>query len=75
MKKMNKARVVYNPEQDTYDIEIKIGGQWVLETGYFCRAITEGGDTTFIHWTILAKLRQLQELGYTIDFLPDNGEA
>lgn len=64
---MKKARVTYNVSEDAFVIEINTGEGWVFESSYRCVA-REGGDgvTSFISWTILDKLAQLRQYGYTI---------
>ena len=66
---MRKARIVYNPNEDSFEVQINVGDGWGLETGYHCVAREKGGPTNFISWTILDKLAQLQSLGYKIDLI------
>lgn len=69
MKETRKARIVYNSKDDSFEIHINTGDGWGFCTGYSCWA-REGGDgeKNFISWTILDKLRELQDFGYEIDF-------
>lgn len=66
---MQKARILYNSEKDQFEVQINTGDGWGLDTAYKCVA-REGGDGTanFISWRIIAKLEQLQTLGYSIKY-------
>lgn len=70
MKEMRKARFHYNENEDTFELLINTGDGWGLCCGYKCRACAEApdGEKNFISWTVLEKLKELQNLGYEIDF-------
>lgn len=67
MKETRKAKVIYNQNEDRFEVHINTGDGWGLETAYQCLDSSKGkGTTEFIHWSVLAKLAQLQHLGYDI---------
>ena len=70
MKETRKARFHYNEKEDMFELQINTGDGWGFCTGYRCFAIAErpDGEKNFISWTVLEKLKELQNLGYEIDF-------
>lgn len=62
------ARIIYNKEHDAFDIEIKTKEGWELEKRFLCVA-AEGrpGITYYIHFSVLRKIRDLQDMGYKIE--------
>lgn len=70
MKEIRKARIQYNEAEDMFELQINTGDGWGFCTGYRCfaRADDPEHETNFISWTILDKLKELQNLGYEIDF-------
>lgn len=72
MAKAKKAQLRYHKKengQEGYAINILSDGEWVLETWYPLVERKEHGDgeTDYVHWGILLKLSNLQQLGYEID--------
>lgn len=68
---MKKARVRFEERegQEGYKIEINTGDGWCFES-WFPLVRKEGGKATdFIHWSILAKLGQMQAQGYKLDLM------
>lgn len=70
-KKM-KAQLRYQKQEDGregYAINIFSDGEWGLDTWFPLveRKDHGNGETDYVHWHILLKLRQLQDLGYEID--------
>ena len=67
---MRNARIIYNELHDAFDLEINTGDGWGLDSRYNCHTSTKNpmGDANFISFTILKKLRQLEDLGYKIHF-------
>ena len=66
-----RAQLRYHKQDDGregYAINIFSDGEWGLDS-WFPLVAREGGDgeTDFVHWSILNKLSQLQNLGYDID--------
>ena len=67
---MKKARIIYNANEDKFEIQINTGDGWGLDTAYRCVAREGGnGDTEFINWRILDKLRELAYQGYSIKWM------
>lgn len=72
MANIKKARIVYNKEADSFDIEINTGDGWGLETSYPCRRSANKPDAEeaeFISWRILEKIKLLKLWGYEIKVL------
>ena len=67
---MMNARVIYNEEFDSFDVEINTGDGWGLETRYPCHTSTKNpmGNANFIHFGIIRKLEILQACGWKITF-------
>lgn len=66
---MLKAKVVYNENEDSYEIWVNTGDGWGFANGYKCVARKGGNDeTNFVSFQILAKLREMQAWGYKIRF-------
>ena len=65
---MKKARIVYNPGEDSFEVQINTGDGWGLDTGFFCVAKTGETETNYVHFRILNKLGELQQQGYKIEF-------
>ncbi len=66
------ARLRYCKKEDGregYSIEVRSGnGEWGLDTWFPLFARDGGnGQTDYVHWSILSKLNNLQQLGYEID--------
>lgn len=71
-KKKMKAQLRYLKKEDGregYAINILSGGEWGLDTWYPLveRKEHSNGEADYVHWGILRKLSELQELGYEID--------
>ena len=68
---MKKARIRYEENFDGkegYVVEILSDGEYGLDTFFplWCR---EGGEEKdFIHWSIFAKIKQLIDIGYKVEF-------
>ena len=64
---MKKARIMYNGEEDKFEIQINTGDGWGLDQAYKC---VEGpnGYNDFIHFQFIIKLQELQYQGYEINF-------
>ena len=71
MKKAKEARVLYNKEWDSFDIEIRTENGWELDASYHCfaRAGDDENRTNYIHFGILRKIADLKNMGYKIDLL------
>lgn len=67
---MKKARVIYNENEDTFEVQYTSDGEWVTETTYTCQPSARHtmGDSNFIHFSILKELAKLEHLGYKITF-------
>lgn len=67
---MKKARVIYNENEDTFEVQYTSDGEWVTETTYTCQpsARQTMGNANFIHFSILKELAKLEYLGYKITF-------
>ena len=67
---MPKARVIYNENEDTFEVQYTSDGKWVTETSYTCQPSARKpiSDSNFIHFSILKKLAILENLGYKITF-------
>lgn len=84
MKKIYRfARVVYNPDEDAFDVLIYVGydscptsTEFDLDSRYYCVAQYEDYNSLFnkncISYTIISKLAQLENLNYEISFLYRN---
>lgn len=64
MKTKKQARVIYNSDNDSFEIELLDGGTWELDCGYKCRF----EENNWIHYSIITELKKLQLLGYEIIF-------
>lgn len=68
---MKKARVIYNPDKDMYEIQINTGEGWGLDQAW--KFVAKYGETDpenrkyFLHYGIIIKLAELQHQGYTVD--------
>ncbi len=71
MKPTKKARVIYNEEFDSFDVEILTETGWGLDQRYKCQARLDGNpmQTNFIHFGILRKLADLDYQGYKVEIL------
>lgn len=72
MKNRNRARIIYNDEFDSFDVEILcINEGWVLDCRYPC--VCKDGQTTleanYIHFGILRKIADLNWQGYDVEVL------
>lgn len=66
-----KARIIYNEEFDSFDVEIMTDEDWRLDQRYLCvyrDGFTNRGKN-FIHFGILRKICDLQWQGYTVEVL------
>lgn len=66
-----KARVIYNEEFDSFDVEIKTEDGWGLDQRYKCQVSSQSrtGEANCIHFGILNKINELQWLGYDVRIL------
>lgn len=68
---MKNARVIYNEEHDSFDVEILSNGDWGLESRYPC--VCKDGQAilgaNYIHFSILRKIADLQWMGYQVEVL------
>ena len=67
-----KAQLRYHKQEDGregYAINIFSDGEWGLDTWFPLveRKDHGNGETDYVHWGILRKLSELQNLGYDID--------
>lgn len=73
MKKTNqkRARIIYNEEFDSFDVEIMTEEGWGLDQRYKCQARLGGNEsqTNFIHFGILRKIADLNYQGYKVEML------
>lgn len=67
---MRKARVKYNPDRDSYVIEINTGDGWDFCCSFPCviKKDSKTGTADFIHYSFVSKMSELQHQGYTLDF-------
>jgi len=68
----SKAQLRYLKREDGregYAINIYDNGEWVLDSWYPLveRKDHGNGESDYVHWSILCKLSELQNLGYDID--------
>lgn len=70
-----KARIEYCPsynDKEGYIVEIYVNGEWSFDS-FFPLVRREKATTSencdFVHYSILNKIRDLQELGYTISII------
>ena len=74
MENGRQARVRFqnNNGKEGFAVELlQEDGIWGLDTWYPCVERKDHGDgrTDYLHWTILRKLSELQDLGYTVSIL------
>ena len=67
-----KAQLRYHKQEDGregYAINIFVDGDWITDTWFPLVERKEhgNGETDYVHWGILRKLSELQNLGYDID--------
>ena len=67
-----KAQLRYHKKEDGregYAINILVDGEWGLDTWFPLveRKDYGNGESDYVHWRILHKLSELQNLGYDID--------
>ena len=67
-----KAQLRYHKQEDGregYAINIFVDGDWITGTWFPLVERKEhgNGETDYVHWGILRKLSELQNLGYDID--------
>ena len=62
------AKVSYNSVEDKFELWIysEEDDEWGFSCSTKCRAIEEGGETNFIHFTFLKEVLRCAELGYKI---------
>lgn len=68
-----KARVIYKEvnNQEGFAIELLNGDDWELYAWYPCaerKNANPGEGFDYLHWTVLKRLGELQDLGYEIIF-------
>ena len=73
---MKKARITYHenypPFGEGYAIEIENAGEYDLDSFFglqHCLIDQTNDERNFIHYSILNKIKQLQELGYEVKIL------
>lgn len=68
---MKKARVIYNENHDSFDVEILTNGEWGLESRYHCVCMDGQAvlGANYIHFGILRKIADLQWMGYRVEVL------
>lgn len=71
MKNRNRARIIYNDEFDSFDVEISKNGEWTLDCRYPC--VCKEGQATlaanYIHFGILRQIADLNWMGYDVEVL------
>lgn len=71
MKNRNRARIIYNDEFDSFDVEIMTSEGWGLDCRYPC--VCKEGQATlganYIHFGILRKIADLNWMGYDVEVL------
>lgn len=69
---MKKAKVIYNPTDDKYEIytDIENGEGWNFCAGYafMASAKNPNGEKCLLSYRIITKLCELEQLGYQITF-------
>lgn len=67
-----KAQLRYSRKEagrEGYTLNIQSDGEWTMDSFFPLFARENGdGEADFVHWSLLRKLHDLQELGYDIDF-------
>ena len=72
MKNKKKAQLRYFKQQDGregYAINILVDGEWIQESWFRLYPRKDGDETDYVHWEILSRLSNLQNLGYEIDLM------
>lgn len=64
-----KARIIYNEEFDSFDVEILTDEGWGLDRRYKCVTREGGNQANFIHFGILRKIAELHYQGYKVEVL------
>lgn len=68
-KKM-RAQLRYHKKEDGregYAVNILSDGEWGLDSWYPLVERNFNGEADYVHWSILRKLADMQEMGYEID--------
>lgn len=66
---VKRARIIYNEEFDSFDIEILTNNSWGLESRYNCVASDKNPNPNYIHFGILRKISDLSYMGYKVEVL------